>query len=45
MILGGGGDLTKLIQEKYPDALDEIMGLSEETATGVLRLVEMEKDG
>tara|TARA_Y100000022_G_scaffold197314_1_gene205626 strand:+ start:477 stop:1763 length:1287 start_codon:yes stop_codon:yes gene_type:complete len=45
MILDDGGDLTKLIHEKYPEYLDEIKGLSEETTTGVLRLVEMEKDG
>ena len=45
MILDDGGDLTKLIHEKYPEYLNEIKGLSEETTTGVLRLVEMEKDG
>ena len=45
MILDDGGDLTKLIHEKYPEYLDEIKGLSEETTTGVLRLIEMEKDG
>ena len=45
MILDDGGDLTKLIHEKYPEYLDEIKGLSEETTTGVLRLIEMEKEG
>ena len=45
MILDDGGDLTKLIHEKYPEYLNEIKGLSEETTTGVLRLIEMEKDG
>ena len=45
MILDDGGDLTKLIHEKYPEYLKEIKGLSEETTTGVLRLIEMEKDG
>ena len=45
MILDDGGDLTKLIHEKYPEYLNEIKGLSEETTTGVLRLVEMEKEG
>ena len=45
MILDDGGDLTKLIHEKYPEYLKEIKGLSEETTTGVLRLIEMEKEG
>ena len=45
MILDDGGDLTKLIHEKYPEYLNDIKGLSEETTTGVLRLIEMEKDG
>ena len=45
MILDDGGDLTKLIHEKYPKYLNEIKGLSEETTTGVLRLIEMEKEG
>ena len=44
LILDDGGDLTKLLHEKYPDYLDEIKGLSEETTTGVLRLIEMEKE-
>ena len=42
MILDDGGDLTKLIHEKYPEYLNEIKGLSEETL-GVLRLIEMKK--
>ena len=45
LILDDGGDLTKLIHEKYPEMMDQIKGLSEETTTGVLRLVEMEKNG
>ena len=45
MILDDGGDLTKLMHEKYPNFLKDIKGLSEETTTGVLRLVEMEKNG
>ena len=44
LILDDGGDLTKLLHENYPDYLDEIKGLSEETTTGVLRLIEMEKE-
>ena len=45
LILDDGGDLTKLMHEKYPEMMDQIKGLSEETTTGVLRLVEMEKNG
>ena len=44
LILDDGGDLTKLMHEKYPEMMDDIKGLSEETTTGVLRLIEMEKN-
>ena len=42
LILDDGGDLTKLMHEKYPNMMKDIKGLSEETTTGVLRLIEME---
>jgi len=45
IILDDGGDLTQLIHKEYPELLENIVGLSEETTTGVLRLYEMEKDG
>ncbi len=45
MILDDGGDATKIIHENYPKMLEEILGLSEETTTGVHRLKEMEKNG
>ena len=45
LILDDGGDLTKLLHDKFPELLDDVKGLSEETTTGVLRLVEMEKKG
>ena len=35
--------LQKIMHEKYPDLLEGVRGLSEETTTGVLRLLEMEK--
>lgn len=41
LILDDGGDLTALIHDKYPQMLDSIHGISEETTTGVHRLVEM----
>ena len=45
MILDDGGDLTKLVHEKYPEMLKGIYGVSEETTTGVHRLYEMHKAG
>ena len=45
MILDDGGDATGIIHDKYPEMLNEIKGLSEETTTGVHRLKEMEKQG
>jgi adenosylhomocysteinase len=45
LILDDGGDLTKLIHDKYPEMFKGIRGLSEETTTGVHRLYEMAKKG
>ena len=45
LILDDGGDLTGLMHDKYPELMKDIIGVSEETTTGVLRLYNMEKDG
>ncbi|MGB0563133.1 MAG: adenosylhomocysteinase [Spirulinaceae cyanobacterium] len=45
MILDDGGDLTGHIHEKYPQMLDRIHGITEETTTGVHRLLEMLEAG
>ena len=45
LILDDGGDLTFRILEKYPDLIDEIKGVSEETTTGVQRLEKIFKEG
>jgi adenosylhomocysteinase len=45
MILDDGGDLTSMIHDKFPALLKGIRGLSEETTTGVHRLVQMAKAG
>ncbi len=45
MILDDGGDLTAMIHEKYPQMLEKIHGITEETTTGVHRLVEMLEKG
>jgi adenosylhomocysteinase len=44
MILDDGGDLTNMVFDQYPELIQHIKGLSEETTTGVHRLYErMEK--
>lgn len=45
MILDDGGDLTEMIHDKYPEMLEKIHGITEETTTGVHRLYEMMKAG
>ncbi|MBA6413550.1 adenosylhomocysteinase [Parahaliea sp. F7430] len=45
MVLDDGGDLTAMLHDKYPEVLDKIHGITEETTTGVLRLQEMLKKG
>lgn len=45
MILDDGGDLTEMVHSKYPAMLDKIHGISEETTTGVHRLLEMLEEG
>lgn len=45
MILDDGGDLTQVVHDKRPELLEGILGISEETTTGVLRLYQMFKKG
>ena len=45
MILDDGGDLTRLMHDKYPGMLAEVRGISEETTTGVHRLRDMARNG
>ena len=45
MILDDGGDLTGILHDKYPQVLDHVHGITEETTTGVHRLLEMLKAG
>ena len=45
LVLDDGGDLTKVMHDKFPALLDDVLGLSEETTTGVHRLYEMAQDG
>ena len=45
ILLDDGGDLTVIMHDKYPELLNDVRGVSEETTTGVLRLYEMEQKG
>tara|TARA_B100000029_G_scaffold438620_1_gene454639 strand:- start:774 stop:2084 length:1311 start_codon:yes stop_codon:yes gene_type:complete len=45
LLLDDGGDLTILMHDKYPQLLEDVLGVSEETTTGVHRLYEMAKAG
>ena len=45
MVLDDGGDLTQILHDKYPQVLDAVHGVTEETTTGVHRLLEMLKKG
>jgi len=45
MILDDGGDLTNMVLDRYPELVDGINGISEETTTGVHRLYERVKHG
>jgi len=45
MVLDDGGDLTAMLHEKYPEILDHVHGITEETTTGVHRLQEMLEQG
>jgi len=45
LILDDGGDLTNMVFDKYPELIEGIKGLSEETTTGVHRLYERMKNG
>ncbi len=40
-----GADLVSTLKKEYPEQLDSVIGGSEETTTGVIRLRAMEKDG
>lgn len=45
MLLDDGGDLTAIVHERYPQMLERIHGITEETTTGVHRLAEMLVEG
>lgn len=45
MILDDGGDLTNMVLDRFPELVDGIRGISEETTTGVHRLYERARKG
>ena len=45
LILDDGGDLTNMVIDRFPQFVEDIKGLSEETTTGVHRLYERVKAG
>lgn len=45
LILDDGGDLTNMVLDRFPELVADIRGLSEETTTGVHRLLEREING
>ena len=45
MILDDGADLTVRVHEKFPEIMEDVKGVSEETTTGVMRLYDMAQNG
>ena len=45
MLLDDGGDLTNMVHDKYPQILASVNGITEETTTGVHRLLERLENG
>ena len=45
LLLDDGGDLTRIVHEEHPQLADKLLGLSEETTTGVHRLYQMHEAG
>ncbi len=45
MLLDDGGDLTLVMHDKYPELMEAVKGVSEETTTGVKRLYDMMEEG
>jgi adenosylhomocysteinase len=45
LILDDGGDLTNMVFDEFPELVSGIKGLSEETTTGVHRLIERQRNG
>lgn len=44
IIIDDGGDLVNLIHNEYPELIPNVIGGCEETTTGILRLISMDKE-
>ncbi len=44
IIIDDGGDLVNLIHNKYPEKIADVIGGCEETTTGIIRLIAMNKE-
>lgn len=44
IIIDDGGDLVNLIHNEYPQLIENVIGGCEETTTGIIRLIAMNKD-
>lgn len=45
IIIEDGSDLVTMLTKDYPELIDDLIGSTEETTTGVIRLKAMEKEG
>jgi adenosylhomocysteinase len=45
IVIDDGGDLVNMLHSEFPDLCAKVIGGCEETTTGVLRLVSMDRDG
>ncbi len=45
LLIDDGGDLTQIMHDEYPQLLETVRGVCEETTTGVSRLIQMHRDG
>ncbi len=45
IIIDDGGDLVNLIHNEYPHLIPNVIGGCEETTTGIIRLISMNKEG
>ncbi|GMU54724.1 MAG: adenosylhomocysteinase [Candidatus Xenobia bacterium] len=45
MVLDDGGDLTNMLHDKYPQMMEQVLGITEETTTGVHHLYKRHQEG
>ena len=45
IIIDDGGDLVNMIHNEYPELIENVIGGCEETTTGIIRLINMDKAG